>query len=145
MNGENDSTRVLETPDTGLTGEGRTNEPSSSHIEPPQRRARRDRSGTRMMEVSLSRNTGTKIEIHFDENLQPFGPNKSTYTSFVGVLVRSKVSILTDEWKNVDQKTIKDPMWDTIRLHSPSPSPRSSKTQHCLIGFERFRSLRPFG
>ncbi|KAI9110483.1 hypothetical protein K1719_018349 [Acacia pycnantha] len=62
MDSENDSSRVLGTPDTGFTGVGQ-NEPSSSHNEPPQCRARRGRSGTRMMDVSLSRNSGTKLEI----------------------------------------------------------------------------------
>ncbi|KAI9084125.1 hypothetical protein K1719_033923 [Acacia pycnantha] len=89
MNGENDSTRVLETPDLGLTG--RVGQTNPLHLTLSLLgAARRGRSGTRMMEVSLSQNTGTKLEIHFDENLQPFGPNKSTYTSFVGALVRSK-------------------------------------------------------
>ena len=144
MNGENDSTRVPGTPDTGLTGVGQPNEPSSSHIVPPQRRARRGRSGTRMREVSLSRNSGTKLEIHFDENLQPFGPNKSTYTSSVGALVRSKVSILTDEWKNVDQSTIKDPIWDTIRLTYTVPDSEKFKDSTLSYCADRFRKFKTF-
>ena len=95
MNGENDSTCV---PGMPVTGVGQ-NEPSSSDNVPRNRPARRGRRGTRMMDVTLSRTAGSRLEIQFDDKLRPFGPNKAKYTSFVGSLARSKVSILTDEWK----------------------------------------------
>ena len=121
MNSENNSIRVPGTPVTGVN----QNDPSSSDNVPRNRPARHGRRGTRRMDITLSRTSRSRLEIQFDEKLQPFGPNKSKYTSFFGYLARSKVSILTDEWKNVDFGKVKQPIWDTIQLISLSLTLRS--------------------
>jgi hypothetical protein len=144
MNGENDSTRV---PGSQVTADAGVpqNEPSSTtQNEPRNRHARRGRSGTRMMDVTLSRTSGSRLEIQFDEKFEPFGPNKSKYTSFLGYLARSKVSILTDEWKSVDFGAVKDPIWDTIRLTYTVPDSQRLKDKTLSYCADRWRKFKTF-
>ena len=97
-----------------------------------------------MVDVSLSWTSGSKLEIQFDENLEPFGPNKSKYNSFVGYLARSKVRILTDELKNVDFHIVKDPIWDTIRLTYTIPGCQKLKDKTLFYCAYRWRKFKTF-
>ena len=138
MNGENDSTRVPRTLVTGVS----QNEPSSSDNMPHNRPARRGRRGTRMMDVTLSRTAGSRLEIQFDDKLRPFGPNKAKYMSFLGSLARSKVSILTDDWKSVHFDSVKQPIWDTIRLTFTVPDSEELKDKTLSYCADRWRKFK---
>ncbi|KAK4280242.1 hypothetical protein QN277_011888 [Acacia crassicarpa] len=139
MNGEN-NIRVPGTPVTGVSQD----EPSSSENVPRNHPACRGRRGTRMMDVTLSRTSGSRLEIQFHEKLQPVGPNKSKYNSFVGYLARCKVSILIDEWKKVDFDTVKQPIWDTIRLTYTIPNSEELKDKtlsYCADWWRKFKTF----
>ena len=82
------------------------------------------------------------MEIQFDGDWNPIGPNKSRYRSFVGNLAHSKPSIVIDEWKNVDWKNVKDLIWDSIRLTYTIPDNETLKNKTLFYCVDRWRKFK---
>jgi hypothetical protein len=77
---------------------------------------KRVRGATRMAQLSVKRLNGQKIPIDFDQRTKkPIGENRKKFKSNVGSIARSKISILVDQWDNVDEK-IKDQIWEDITV-----------------------------
>lgn len=77
---------------------------------------RKVRGATKMNKITKVLKTGEKIKLNF--NLQTgncYGENAADFKSYAAFLVRSKCSILIDEWPKVD-KNIKDAIWVDLQV-----------------------------
>lgn len=82
---------------------------------------RKGRQATKLKDVALKRQSGQKLELEFDmRTCAPIGNNAAKFKSYVGVLARTKASILIDEWYNVPTST-KDQIWDDILVFNFYP------------------------
>jgi hypothetical protein len=72
------------------------------------------RRATRLAELSLSRGSDQKIPIEFDETTgNATGANNTKFKSYVGLLGRSKASILRKDWDDVELR-VKEQIWQSI-------------------------------
>ena len=90
--------------------------PSAEHGEdastPPA--PRRGRGGTRLRDLTVSRSSEQRIPIEIDmQTGKASGPNKDKFVSYVALIARSKVSILIDKWKEVEE-SVKNQIWQSI-------------------------------
>nr|XP_011464800.1 PREDICTED: uncharacterized protein LOC105351605 [Fragaria vesca subsp. vesca] len=72
---------------------------------------------TRQM-VTMARVTkrlirGIQLPIECDDHGTPVGPNAKDMQSYIGVLARTTVPIIFDDWRNVDDE-YKDKIWESI-------------------------------
>lgn len=73
------------------------------------------RGPTHMKSLDRHRSKGLKKDIELTPLEQPIGPSKSSYQSYLGVLVRDKVDITYACWKGVP-KEVKDRIWDSVNV-----------------------------
>lgn len=77
---------------------------------------KKGRQATKLKELSLKRHSGQKIEIAFDGFTgKPTGPYASKFNSYLGLLARSKVSILYEDWDHVPGDA-KNTIWQDIMV-----------------------------
>ncbi|BAT80616.1 hypothetical protein VIGAN_03020800 [Vigna angularis var. angularis] len=78
--------------------------------------AKKVRGSTRLR--TLTRRIGEKrLQVYIDEATgRPSGPNRETFTSYLGALAREKVSILHPSWDQVKEST-KKLLWEDILAH----------------------------
>lgn len=89
------------------------NTPSES-VSGSQTTHKRVRRATRLKELTRSRNAQERKPIEFNPKTgRPIGPHRQRFTSYVGFLARSKVSILKNEWDQVEDN-VKDLIWKSI-------------------------------
>ena len=75
---------------------------------------RRVRGGTRLRDLTVSRESEQRIHIDIDiQTGKVSGPKKQKIYSYVALTARSKVSILIDKWHDVEE-TVKNQIWQSI-------------------------------
>ncbi|QCE01816.1 hypothetical protein DEO72_LG7g3116 [Vigna unguiculata] len=74
------------------------------------------RGSTRLRNLTR-RISGKRLQVHIDAATgRPSGPNRDTFTSYLGALAREKVSILHPSWDHVKEST-KKLLWEDILAH----------------------------
>ncbi|GER36281.1 2-nonaprenyl-3-methyl-6-methoxy-1,4-benzoquinol hydroxylase [Striga asiatica] len=80
-------------------------------------RKKKGRKGTRLKHLSLQ--NGEKVKVTFDCHLEPDGPDEvsiNEFKKYLGVLARTKVSILASCWNNGVSDKNKEQLWQAV-LH----------------------------
>lgn len=84
-----------------------------SNISPRKIKGRR---ATRLKDLTRDRVGDQRRTVQFDELTGlAIGPNAVRFNSFIGLLARSKASILVMDWKDIDED-VKNKMWETIMV-----------------------------
>ena len=83
--------------------------PKSSHS------SRTPRGRTMMHCLSIQRTKGIKKDVTFNQHGQPIGETAKKMQSYIGVLVREKVKITYDNWKEVPND-VKDSIWEAVNV-----------------------------
>ena len=78
-------------------------------------REKKGRGPTRLSSLITSRISNEKTWISFDQLGNAIGDESKRFSSYVGLLGRSKVSILYDHWNNVPDEA-KNCIWECIRV-----------------------------
>lgn len=73
------------------------------------------RGPTKLKGVAAKRRSGQKLEVAFDELGRPIGEHAKVFSSYVGMLARTKVSILPLEWDDV-ARDVKDMIWQDLSV-----------------------------
>jgi len=64
--------------------------------------SKKTREATRMKIIAINRLSGVKVPVDVDPQTgRASSPNKAQFTSYLGVLARTKVSILVPDWDHV--------------------------------------------
>ena len=75
------------------------------------------RSATRLKGLTLNRSADQRTPIEFDQVTgNPLGPSKKIFKSYVGLLGRSKASILKNDWDDVEL-SVKEQIWECIMVY----------------------------
>jgi hypothetical protein len=77
------------------------------------------RGPTMMTCIAKARQTGIKMQLEFDPKTYAcigVGKNAAYFRSYVGLLARSKCSILIDCWNDKTLAPIKEAIWDDIKV-----------------------------
>jgi len=82
--------------------------------------SRKSRESIRLRGIISTRIGGSKVAIQIDPQTgRAFGPNSPQFSSYLGVLARTKVSILLPTWDDVT-KAEKNMIWQDLTIsHSP--------------------------
>lgn len=81
---------------------------------PIQKTQKRGRRATKLKDLTAKRQYGEKAEVGFDEFTgQPTGEYATKFKSYVGVLARTKISILHPDWNHVESD-VKNLIWQDI-------------------------------
>lgn len=84
--------------------------------DPPHRR--RGRGVTNLNDIVLRHETNAgPLQIDFDRRMRPIGPNRRRFSSYIGYVARTKISILDHKWKLVNPDT-KNRAWTDIVVSS---------------------------
>ncbi|GER40075.1 nuclear transport factor 2 family protein [Striga asiatica] len=78
-------------------------------------RKKKGRKGTRLKHLSLQ--NGEKVKVTFDCHLEPNGPDEvsiNEFKKYLGVLARTKVSILASCWNNGVSDKNKEQLWQAV-------------------------------
>jgi len=76
--------------------------------------SKKSREATRMKHLALKRLTKGKVHVEIDPHTgRAKGPNRNDFVSYLGVLARSKVSILERSWDHVIEAD-KNMIWQDI-------------------------------
>lgn len=74
------------------------------------------RGATRLRSLSLRRATGERIPVNIDVNTGiASGPNAESFSSYLGVVAREKISILVPSWEHVTENE-KNMIWQDIMV-----------------------------
>ena len=104
-----------------MDDQGDNNQPTSKRVRLP----------TRLKSLTRGRAAGQKRPIEFHEKTgNPLGPNKSKFKSYVALQGRCKVSLLKQNWEEVESTT-KDLIWESIMVYHYKPL--------CLLFFYLFK------
>jgi len=77
---------------------------------------RKSREPTRLRDVTASRLGGSKVVVDLDPQTgRASGPNRVVFFSYLGVLTRTKVSILLSTWDHVTEAE-KNMMWQDLTV-----------------------------
>ncbi|CAA0829983.1 Unknown protein [Striga hermonthica] len=101
------------------------------------------RGATRLPHLMLQ--SGNKREISFDCYMQPDGPTTDVITDFiscVGLLARSKASILAENWKDGVPEKIKEQIWQTLEEIFELPNDRKLKEYWLRRAGENWRIFK---
>ena len=80
--------------------------------------SKKGRRGTRLRELTISREADQRLPIQFDAQTgRALGEHSAKFTSYVALLARSKVSILIDDWDHVPE-TVKNQIWQSIMVRN---------------------------
>jgi len=78
--------------------------------------SKKTREATRMKHLALKRLTKGKVHVEIDPHTRRAkGPNRKDFVSYLGVLARSKLSILKPKWDHVTEAD-KNMIWQDIRV-----------------------------
>jgi len=76
--------------------------------------SKKTREATRLKAIAINRLGGIKIPVYIDpQSGRASGPNGEKFGSYLGVLTRSKVSILVPDWDHVTEEE-KDLIWQDL-------------------------------
>jgi len=76
----------------------------------------KSRQTTRLRDITASRLGGFKVTVDFDpQTARASGPNRAVFNSYLGVLARTKVSILYPTWDHVTEAE-KNMIWQDITV-----------------------------
>jgi len=76
--------------------------------------SKKTRDTTRLKAIAINRLDGIKIPVDIDpQSGRASGPNSAKFGSYLGVLARSKVSILVPDWDHVTEEE-KDLIWQDL-------------------------------
>ena len=110
------STLSSSTSDT--SEETQTNESCANETQTNDTQSKRSQRGVTMMPqfTSVRNSSGEKILIEFDSFYRVVDcEHYSTFKSYVAFLGRSKVSILINDWKQVDEN-VKESIWTDVKV-----------------------------
>lgn len=88
-----------------------------THVDPP--RKKRGRGSTKLSYIIKRQGTRNFEPLHvdFDEMMNPRGPNRHKFITYVGFVARSKLSILFHDWRLIPED-IRDKAWTDILVFS---------------------------
>ena len=76
--------------------------------------SKKTREATRLKAIAINRLSGIKIPVDIDpQSGRALGPNGAKFGSYLGVLARSKISILVHDWDHVTKEE-KDRIWQDL-------------------------------
>lgn len=79
--------------------------------DPPRRKGR---GPTKLNEVVVRQGTNVQpIRVDFDDDMNPIGEVGANFISYIGFVVRNRISILVNDWRRVN-KDVKDQCWSDI-------------------------------
>ncbi|XP_048628411.1 uncharacterized protein LOC125598168 [Brassica napus] len=85
---------------------------SGAEASPSDGKQKKKRGPTKMRKVAKDHQE--KVSVSFTELGEHVGPGSVTLSSFLGPLVREHVTVLLDDWRNLDKQT-KDTLWEEIQ------------------------------
>ena len=109
---------TLSSSSSDTSKETQTNDICANEIQTNDTQSKRSQRGVTMMPrfTSVRNSSGEKIPIEFDSFYRVVDcEHYCTFKSYVAFLGRSKVSILIDDWKQVDED-VKDSIWKDIKV-----------------------------
>jgi len=72
--------------------------------------------GTRLRELTVSRNEDQRLPIQFDmQTGKALGDNNTKFTNYMALLGRSKSAILIDDWDHVPE-IVKNQIWQSVQV-----------------------------
>ena len=77
---------------------------------------RRNSRGKNSMQEFLDSTKDITRYIEFDANGVPTGKFGANFSSYLGCYVRETVPCTIDDWKHADQESIKDPVWNHMKV-----------------------------
>lgn len=87
---------------------------SGAEASPSDGKPKKKRGPTKMRKVAKDHQE--KVSVSFTELGEHIGPGSVTLSSFLGPLVREHVTVLLDDWRNLDNQT-KDTLWEEIQVY----------------------------
>ncbi|WZY99751.1 hypothetical protein YC2023_072080 [Brassica napus] len=87
---------------------------SGAEASPSDGKQKKKRGPTKMRKVAKDHQE--KVSVSFTELGEHVGPGSVTLSSFLGPLVREHVTVLLDDWRNLDKQT-KDTLWEEIQVY----------------------------
>jgi len=76
--------------------------------------SKKTREATRLRAITIIRLGGVRVPVDIDPQTdRASGPNQAQFASYCGVLARSKVSILVENWDHVTEEE-KDLIWKDL-------------------------------
>jgi len=78
--------------------------------------SKKTREATRLRALTISHLGGVRVPVDIDPQTgRASGPNQARFVTYLGVLARSKVSILVPDWNHVTEAD-KNLIWQDLRV-----------------------------